>query len=192
MRNGSQRKSIFINILRLRNQVLHKIAAAHVVNQVAEELAAERIVPHILEDAASIGIGVGLFEIVGSTLRKAFEELTEIESRLPQTADALDPQLVEDWERCNRAFHAALVSASGSPMLNRLRDQLYRQSERYRRVSLNQSRRWRNVHDEHAAIFDATMQRNALKAARMIELHMSRTAEEVRRAIEQLASRGPR
>jgi DNA-binding GntR family transcriptional regulator len=123
-----------------------------------------------------------------AAVRQAFEALTEIESRLPQTADALDPEIVEGWERCNRAFHAALVSASGSPMLIRLRDQLYRQSERYRRVSLNVSRRWRNVHDEHAAIFDATMQRNALRAARMTELHMSRTAEEVRRAMQQLTA----
>lgn len=123
-----------------------------------------------------------------AAVRQAFEALTEIENRLPQTTEPLDPEMVEDWERANRAFHAALVSASGSPMLTRLREQLYQQSERYRRVSLNASRRWRNVHDEHAAIFDATIQRNALKAARMTELHMSRTAEEVRRAMQQLAA----
>lgn len=117
---------------------------------------------------------------------KAFDALTEIEERLPQTGEPLDPGALEEWERCNRAFHATLVSASGSPTLIRLRDQLYRQSERYRRVSLNVSRRWRNVHDEHVAIFDAAMQRNVLKAARMTELHMSRTAEEVRRAMRQL------
>lgn len=123
-----------------------------------------------------------------AAVRQAFEALTEIESRLPQTTDMLHPTVVEEWERCNRVFHAALVSASGSPMLIRLREQLYQQSERYRRVSLNVSRRWRNVHDEHAAIFDATMQRNALKAARMTELHMARTAEEVRRAMQQLTA----
>lgn len=123
-----------------------------------------------------------------AAVREAFDALTKIESRLPQTADALDLDVLEDWERCNRAFHTALVSASGSPILIRLRDQLYLQSERYRRVSLNVSRRWRNVHDEHAAIFDATMQRNTLKAARMTELHMQRTAEEVRCAMERLKS----
>src|SRR5581483_8582563 len=84
-----------------------------------------------------------------AAVRQAFDELTEVERQLPQTADALSSELLEDWERCNRGFHAALVSASGSPILIRLRDQLYRQSERYRRVSLNVSRRWRNVHDEH-------------------------------------------
>lgn len=122
-----------------------------------------------------------------AAVQRAFEALTAIESRLPQTADALSPPLLEEWERCNRAFHAALVSASGSPMLIKLRDLLYQQSERYRRVSLNVSRRWRNVHDEHAAIFDAAIQRNTLKAARMTELHLARTAEEVRRAMQELS-----
>ncbi|MEW6640265.1 MAG: FCD domain-containing protein [Pseudomonadota bacterium] len=123
-----------------------------------------------------------------AAVRRAFDDLSAIEARLPQTADALDPPVLEDWERANRAFHAALVSASGSPVLIKLRDLLYQQSERYRRVSLNVSRRWRNVHDEHAAIFDAAMERNALKATRMTELHLSRTAEEVRRAMQALAA----
>jgi len=117
---------------------------------------------------------------------EAFEALARVEEHLPSTADALPPHLIEEWEARNRAFHAALVSAAGSPMLIRLRDLLYQQSERYRRVSLNVSRGWRNVHDEHRAIYDAAMQRNALRACRMIELHLSRTAEEVRKAMATL------
>lgn len=123
-----------------------------------------------------------------TNVRRAFDDLTAIEMKLPQTAEALDPPVLEEWERANRAFHAALVSASGSPVLIKLRDLLYQQSERYRRVSLNVSRRWRNVHDEHAAIFDAAIERNALKATRMTELHLSRTADEVRRAMQTLAA----
>jgi hypothetical protein len=61
-------------------------------------------------------------------------------------------------------------------------------SERYRRVSLNVSRDTRNVHNEHRAIYDAAMQRNTLRACRMIELHLSRTAEEVRKAMTMLVS----
>ncbi|HEV2513589.1 GntR family transcriptional regulator [Bosea sp. (in: a-proteobacteria)] len=117
----------------------------------------------------------------------AFEALAEIEEHLPHTSEALPPGQIEIWEARNRAFHAALVSAAGSPMLIKLRDLLYQQSERYRRVSLNVSRGWRNVHDEHRAIYDATMQRNALRACRMTELHLSRTAEEVRKAMAALA-----
>jgi DNA-binding GntR family transcriptional regulator len=117
----------------------------------------------------------------------AFNDLAAIERDLPHTAELLDPKTLDDWERCNRAFHAALVSASGSPILTKLRDLLYQQSERYRRVSLNTSRGWRNVHDEHIAIYAAAMARNTLKACRMTELHLARTAEEVRRMIAGLA-----
>lgn len=122
-------------------------------------------------------------------VRVAFDALAEVELNLPNTSDALPPGTFEEWELRNRGFHAALVSAAGSPMLNRLRELLYQQSERYRRVSINFSRGWRHVHDEHRAIFDATMQRNALRACRMIELHLSRTADEVRRAMVKLEDR---
>jgi len=114
----------------------------------------------------------------------AFSALAEIEARLPHTAELLDPDLLEAWEARNRAFHSALASASHSPILTRLRDMLYQQSERYRRVSLNHSRAWRSVHDEHVAICEAALARNALKACRMTELHLMKTAEEVRRALE--------
>lgn len=116
-------------------------------------------------------------------LRASFEALSEVEATLPDTAAAVEPELWEAWEARNRAFHAALVSACGSPWLMRLRVQFYEQSERYRRVSLGASRGRRFVHDEHTAIYDAAMQRNALRACRLTEEHLARTAEEVRRAV---------
>jgi DNA-binding GntR family transcriptional regulator len=121
----------------------------------------------------------------------AFNDLAKIEQDLPHTTELLDPRILDDWERCNRAFHAALVSASGSPILIKLRDLLYQQSERYRRVSLNTSRGWRNVHDEHAAIHEAAIARNTLRACRMTELHLTKTAVEVRRMIAGLTAGQP-
>jgi DNA-binding GntR family transcriptional regulator len=124
-------------------------------------------------------------------VRNAFNALTEIETQFPDDAEALPTEIVEAWERCNRDFHAALVSACGSPWLMRLRDILYQQSERYRRVSLDVSRARRSVHDEHVAIAEAVLARNALRACRMIELHLSRTADEVRHAILALREDAP-
>ena len=121
----------------------------------------------------------------------AFEDLARIERDLPRTAELLDPAVLDEWECRNRAFHSALTSASGSPILIRLRELLYLQSERYRRVSLNASREWRNVHDEHAAIYEAALARNTLKACRMTELHLAKTAEEVTRVIAGLAENAP-
>jgi DNA-binding GntR family transcriptional regulator len=98
-------------------------------------------------------------------VRRAFEALSDVERGLPGNDDALPGELVEAWEGANRAFHAALVSACGSPWLIRLRDVLYQQSERYRRVSLNVSPRRRCVHEEHLAIVEAALARNTLRAA---------------------------
>jgi GntR family transcriptional regulator, carbon starvation induced regulator len=119
----------------------------------------------------------------------AFNALAKIETTLPATADLLDPAVLNDWEARNRAFHTALASASGSPILIRLRERLYQQSERYRRVSLNTSRGWRNVHEEHIAIYEAALARDALKACRMTELHLRRTAEEIRRVFAGLSGK---
>lgn len=125
-----------------------------------------------------------------AAVRSAFAELSAVEDRLPESADALPAELIEDWEGANQRFHVALVSACGSPWLMRLREQLYRQSERYRRVSLNVSRQWRSVHEEHLAIFRAAMARNTLRACRLTEDHITRTADEVRRALLALAPKG--
>jgi GntR family carbon starvation induced transcriptional regulator len=113
----------------------------------------------------------------------SFDNLAAIERALPHSSEALSPAVVEEWEARNRAFHTALISASGSPILTRLLDVLHHQSERYRHLSLNVSRGWRDVHDEHAAIYGAAMARNPLRACRMTELHLARTTEEVRRAL---------
>lgn len=119
-------------------------------------------------------------------VRETFEALADVERALPEGEENLPADQLEAWETCNRAFHAALVAACGSPWLMRLRSLLYEQSERYRRVSLTVSRGRRSVHDEHVAILEATLARNALRACRMTEIHLARTAEEVRGAMLRL------
>lgn len=118
---------------------------------------------------------------------EAFDALALVEKTLPSSPEPLPSEVLEVWEARNREFHAALVSASGSPILIKLRALLYQQSERYRRVSLNVSRGWRNVHEEHLAIFEAAIERNTLRACRMTELHLRRTAEEVQKAFASIA-----
>jgi DNA-binding GntR family transcriptional regulator len=117
-------------------------------------------------------------------VRAAFAALDEAERALPGRAEALSVEIAAQWEGCNRAFHAALVAACGSPLLIQLQDRLYLQSERYRWVSLKTSRGDRPVDEEHRAIFDAAIARNPLRAVRMIESHLAQTAGEVRQALE--------
>lgn len=87
------------------------------------------------------------------------------------------------WERHNSAFHDATVSACDSLWLLRLREQLFRQHERYRRISRTQSVRTRAIHDEHAALFEACLARDVEAAVAVISAHIQRTSEAVTAAL---------
>ncbi|MCG8371458.1 MAG: FCD domain-containing protein [Proteobacteria bacterium] len=115
-------------------------------------------------------------------LTAAFEDLTRIETGLG--GNPSDEQM-HDWEAVNRRFHEILVSACGSPWLIKLRDTMYRQAERYRHISLMTSHEDRCLHDEHEGIYHAAVNRQTLKAARLTELHLNRTAEAVAAALRE-------
>lgn len=119
-------------------------------------------------------------------VREAFDALSEVEKGVAEPSPPASPMAVDEWEERNGRFHLALISACGSPWLIKLQDQLYHQAERYRRVSLSASRGRRFVHDEHQAIFDAAMERNALRACRLTEDHLMRTYETVRNALARM------
>ncbi|GMU67773.1 MAG: hypothetical protein AMXMBFR37_01060 [Steroidobacteraceae bacterium] len=111
---------------------------------------------------------------------RAYEELSALERQLGHG----DGATIARWENANRRFHEALVSACGSPWLIRLRNMLHQHAERYRMISLSQTMIERDVHDEHEAIFDAALARKTLRACRLTEVHLQRTAEVVRAALE--------
>ena len=74
MRRGAERKSVFIQSLRIVDQGLNQVGAAHIVRQIAEKMTAERIVAKILNDAAAICIGVRFLELVFACVRKALRQ----------------------------------------------------------------------------------------------------------------------
>ena len=127
--------------------------------------------------SASIVKGAAVWE---RRVVEAFERLSQLEESLPPPGRERSSALLDEWEERNHAFHAALVSGSGSPNLTRLCEQLYQQSERYRRVSRLVSGGRRDVHEEHVAIYRAAIDRQALKACRLAEQHILRTAEQIR------------
>jgi GntR family carbon starvation induced transcriptional regulator len=116
-------------------------------------------------------------------VRAAFAALTEIEETVTGYQAPVPREVVTHWEECNRNFHNSLIAACDSPWLVKLQELLYHQAERYRRVSLSSSRGKRFVHDEHQAIFEAAVERNAVKACRLTQEHLMRTYDEVRRAV---------
>lgn len=83
-----------------------------------------------------------------------------------------------DWMAAHGGFHAALTAAAGSPILERLRRQLYDASELYRYWSGSLPNRPARTHvdDEHRAIFDAALARDAQRSVELLTLHLETTA----------------
>lgn len=86
------------------------------------------------------------------------------------------------WEACNRRFHEALISAAASPWTYLILRILSQQGERYRRLCIGLEDARRDVHAEHACIFDAAMRRADVRAALALEDHISTTLALVRNA----------
>jgi DNA-binding GntR family transcriptional regulator len=83
-----------------------------------------------------------------------------------------------DWMAAHGAFHTALAAAAGSPVLERLRRQLYDASELYRYWSGNLPRHPTREHigDEHKAICDAALARDVDRAVALLTQHLETTA----------------
>jgi GntR family transcriptional regulator, carbon starvation induced regulator len=100
---------------------------------------------------------------------------------------AVTPMYLEDgtgnteWMAAHGAFHAALASAAGSPVLERVRRQLYDASELYRYWSGTLPHRVgrSNVEDEHKAILDAALARQTDVAVDLVTRHLQATADEL-------------
>ena len=105
---------------------------------------------------------------------------------------AVTPTFLEDgtpnvqWLEAHAGFHAALTAAAGSPILERVRRQLYDAAELYRMWSSSLPRHPPRAHvdDEHRAIFDAALSRDADLATDLLTQHLETTA----RHLEAIAS----
>src|ERR1700739_3806360 len=71
---GTEGKRIFVQIMRLGDECENEIATPNIVREITKELAAEGIVAHVLNDGASIGIGVGLLQLLRSGAGKALQQ----------------------------------------------------------------------------------------------------------------------
>lgn len=106
------------------------------------------------------------------------EQLVVAHHRLARAKrNPTDSNVIDDnWERRHRQFHQALIAACGSSILLRFCDELYDQNIRYRHIAgRRQGYGERNIDAEHAAIAEATLDRDADEAAKRLTAHYQRT-----------------
>ncbi|MDP3872412.1 MAG: FCD domain-containing protein [Methyloversatilis sp.] len=108
-------------------------------------------------------------------LVSAFHLLTRAEEKLASDVD----RSVNEWEERNRMFHETLIGACTSRWIRHFLAILYRQSERYRRISVLNRPVPQDVHEEHERIFKATIARDADEATRVLSGHIWRTFQTV-------------
>ncbi len=106
-----------------------------------------------------------------SALVAASYTLNRVSEQIPTE----NSYLSDEWTKAHREFHSALVSACDSLWLLRIREHLYAQSERYRRLSVPIAQKERNTAEEHKLILEASLERNVDKAVQALAEHMRRT-----------------
>lgn len=101
----------------------------------------------------------------------ALHKLNLIETRNSRKSLAVG----REWSARNHAFHEALLAASKSRWVRHFRRILYQSSERYRMLTLPVVDIRPGVRQEHKAIMDAALARDADLACRLLGEHIERT-----------------
>ena len=103
----------------------------------------------------------------------AFHRLSRVPDRVAPSPTAANPE----WEAAHRVFHRSLLEACGSHWIVDFCDQLFDLADIYRHVSrAAREALIREPTDEHRAIMEATVARDADKAVDLLNRHFLRTA----------------
>lgn len=122
-----------------------------------------------------------------SSVISAFHRLSKT-----QPSSIADETAMEAWGQAHRQFHACLLEGCKSPWLLRLTGLLYDRSERYRNLSVRHAatgkhnavaeERGRDVQNEHRALMEATIARDAAKATQLLSDHFWATTNIILRS----------
>lgn len=105
-------------------------------------------------------------------------------NKLVKHMKATPASYADEWEKRNRAFHAALEAACGSPWLLHFCEILYHQSERYRRRFVSYREIEPRIYEEHRVIMEAALARKPKVACKVLEEHIRLGADSVRGLME--------
>ena len=98
-------------------------------------------------------------------------------SRTPQSSNGSQVHVSTEWEERHRQYHQALMSACNSSILLGYCSQLHEQTLRYRNLVPVVEYRERHELDEHRAIRDAALDRDAEKAVELLTAHYRVTGD---------------
>ncbi len=96
-------------------------------------------------------------------------------ARAPIKAGPLDA----GWEREHARLHQVLLSACPSPLLLRFCQSLSDQAERYRRLAAAYGQPARHLDQEHQALVQAALARDAERAVALLVEHIARTTDNI-------------
>lgn len=97
--------------------------------------------------------------------------------QLSRTQPLFDGAPNLEWARLHQQFHDGLIAGCDSIWWLRLREQLFMQAERYRRMIEPHRRGGRDVDAEHGELLDLTLSRDADRACDALTRHINLTAE---------------
>ena len=83
-----------------------------------------------------------------------------------------------EWEIRHKEFHKALIAGCGSRWIERISEQLFDAAERYRLLALEHVLE-RNELEEHRAIVDACINRDADRAEEVLKHHYGQTFDAI-------------
>ena len=109
----------------------------------------------------------------------AFHRLASMQKRLRAKAE----DAFRNWAREDRGFHLALLSQCGSEWLLRYCASIYDQTARYHRDRILQGvAPVRQTEDEHKALLEAALRRDAKGGAALLKKHIQNVAARIERA----------
>jgi GntR family transcriptional regulator, carbon starvation induced regulator len=79
------------------------------------------------------------------------------------------------WTAAHKRFHASLLEGCGSTWLTGYCDQLFDAAERYRVLGMSAGGKWGDADDEHRAIMEAAIDRDAERAVSLLNAHFQKT-----------------
>jgi len=106
-------------------------------------------------------------------------------SKTPEKTDGTKTvRMTESWAQVHGRYHEKLIAACDSPVLLRIRAQLFAQAERYRRLSVPLQQHKRDTNTEHLEIMQAAIERNARLATALLATHFETTTEILLNALQ--------